>query len=60
MGAVYFFKGQGEYVLQNGEEQHEFGTEKHHGTLILLERDAHVHVKEHVLTMGMLFLRSAY
>jgi len=39
---VYFIKGQGEYVLQNGEEQHEFDSEKHNGTLILLEHDAHV------------------
>ena len=39
---AYYFEGQGEYVLQNGEEQHEFDSEKHHGTLFLLEHDAHV------------------
>ena len=40
--AVYFIKGQGEYVLQSGGEQHEFDSVKHNGTLILLEHDAHV------------------
>ena len=40
--AVYWLKGKGEYVLQNGEEWHEFNSEKHHGTLILLNHDAHV------------------
>ena len=42
MEVVYFIKGQGEYVLQNGEEQHEFDSEKHNGTSILLDREAHV------------------
>lgn len=40
--AVYWIKGQGEYALQTGAQKHEFNTEKHHGTLILLESDAHV------------------
>ena len=40
--ANYFIKGQGEYVLQNGEGKHEFDSEKHSGTLILLDREAHV------------------
>ena len=39
--ATYFVKGQGEYVLQNGEAKHEFDSEKHNVTLILLEHDAH-------------------
>ena len=37
--ANYFIKGQGEYVWKNGQQQFDF--EKHHGTMLLVEHDAH-------------------
>jgi len=39
MEANYFIKGQGEYVWKNGQQQFDF--EKHHGTMLLVEHDAH-------------------
>jgi len=39
MEANYFIKGQGEYVWKNGQQQ--FNFEKHHGTMLLVEYDAH-------------------
>ena len=41
MEANYFIKGQGEYIWENGQQKHEFDSEKHHGTMLLVEREAH-------------------
>ena len=38
---VYFIKGQGEYIWENGQQQQEFDSEKDHGTLFLTAHDAH-------------------
>ena len=38
--AAYFIKGQGEYIWENGQQKHEFDSEKHHGTMVLVEREA--------------------
>ena len=37
--ANFFIKGQGEYIWKNGQQQFDF--EKHHGTMLLVEHDAH-------------------
>ena len=39
---AYIVKGQGEYVWNNGKERHEYNSEKHEGTLILLQHDAFI------------------
>lgn len=39
--ANYFIKGQGQYAWENGQHQREFAFEKHHGTMFLVEHDAH-------------------
>ena len=39
--ANYIFDGQGEYIWENGKQQQEFDSEKHHGTMVLVEHDAH-------------------
>lgn len=38
---VYFIKGQGEYVWENGKRRHDFDSEKHHGTMFLVANNAH-------------------
>ena len=39
MEANFFIKGQGEYIWKNGHQQ--FDSEKHHGTMLLVEQDPH-------------------